>query len=133
MATTRGSTVLVETTILVDLLRGSAAAADYLDGRRAIGDIACSAVTAAELIVGSRTRSELKTIKQLLARFRVEPIVADDSMRALNWLKKYYPSHGVGFHDCLLAAAAVRLRVPVATLNVRHFRALPSVQVVRPY
>jgi predicted nucleic acid-binding protein len=133
MATTRGSTVLVETTVLVDFLRGSQAAADYLDGLRTSADLACSVVTAAELIVGFRTRAELKSITQLLARFRVEPIVAADSICALNWLRKYYPSHRVGFHDCLLAAAAVRLRITVATLNVKHFRALPSVRVVCPY
>lgn len=52
----RDNAVLVETTVLVDYLRGSDTAAEYLDKARAEGDLLCSAVTHAELIVGSRTR-----------------------------------------------------------------------------
>jgi predicted nucleic acid-binding protein len=123
----------VETTILVDYLRGSDAAAEYLDKARAEGDLLCSAVTEAELIVGSRNRAEIRAIDQLLARFQNEPIANDDSARALTWLRKYYHSRGVGFHDCLLGAAAIRRQVAIATLNEKHFKALPGVKVVRPY
>lgn len=133
MVTTPVSAVLIETTILVDLLRRSAAAADYLDYARTQGTLICSVVTKAELIVGSRNRAEVRAIDQLLARFKVEPIVAGDSVRALNWLKKLYHSHRVGFHDCLLGAVAVRNRIPVATLNEKHFKALPGVKAIRPY
>ena len=125
--------VLVETTILVDYLRHSVAAADYLEAARAQGALICSAVTKAELIVGCRTRGELRAIDQLLARFQIEPIVVDDSVRGLTWLRKFYQVHGAGFHDCLLGAAAVRLRIRLATLNEKHFKVLPGVKVVRPY
>ena len=127
------SAVLIETTILVDYLRQSAAAADYLDQTRVESNLLCSVVTKAELIVGSRTRAEVRAIEQLLARFQMEPIQADDSIRALTWLKKYFPTHGAGFHDCLLGAAAARLRIPIETLNEKHFKVLPGVNVVRPY
>lgn len=129
----RDKAVLVETTILVDYLRGSDEAAEYLDKARADGDLLCSAVSQAELIVGSRTRGEIREIAQLLARFQNEPIASGDSTRAVTWLRKYYHSRGVGFHDCLLGAAAIRLKTPLATLNEKHFRALPGVKVVRPY
>src|SRR5687767_68977 len=127
------SAILVETTILVDLLRRSVPAADYLDVARTQADLLCSAVTKAELIIGSKTRTELRAIDQLLARFQIEPITAHDSARALKWLSKYYHAHGVGFHDCLICAVAVRRHIPVATLNERHFKVLPGVMVLRPY
>jgi tRNA(fMet)-specific endonuclease VapC len=127
------SAVLVETTILVDYLRGSRAAADFLDAARAEGELFSSAVTKAELIVGSRTRAESRAIDQLFARFRVEAITAHDSILALKWLSRFYHASGVGFHDCLLGAAAVRMRIPIATLNDKHFKPLPGVKVVRPY
>jgi predicted nucleic acid-binding protein len=125
--------VVVETTILVDFLRGTSQASDYLDETRSQGRLFCSAVTAAELIVGARDRADLRRIRQLLTRFEVEAISADDSHRALRWLDRLFHSHGIGFHDCLIAAAAVRLHVPVATLNLKHFRSVPSVKIVRPY
>ena len=133
MATLRRSPILVETTILVDYLRGANAAADYLDAARADADLVCSLVTAAELIVGAQSRAELRAIDKLLARFQEALIDRHDSVRALKWLKKYYYSHATGFHDCLLAAAALRLHAPIVTLNEKHFRVLPGVQVIRPY
>lgn len=129
----RNNAVLVETTVLVDYLRGSDAAAEYLDKARADGDLLCSAITHAELIVGSRPRGEIRAIDQLLARFENEPIANGDSTRALTWLRKYYHSRGVWFHDCLLGAAALRRKISIATLNEKHFKALPGVKVVRPY
>jgi predicted nucleic acid-binding protein len=125
--------VLIETTILVDYLRQSHAAANYLDTARSHGSSICSAVTQAELIVGSRTCAELRAIDQLLARFNIEPIDRNDSVRALSWLRKYFHTRGVGFHDCLLGAASVRRRIPIATLNEKHIKVLPGVRVMRPY
>ena len=125
--------VLIETTILVDYLRRSAAAADYLDTARSQGNLICSAVTQAELIVGSRTRAELRAIDHLLARFHIEPIDRNDSVRALGWLRKYFHTRGVGFHDCLLGAASIRRRIPIATLNEKHFKVFPGIKVIRPY
>ena len=127
------NTVLIETTILVDYLRRSSAAADYLDTARSQGNLICSAVTQAELIVGSRTRAELRAIDQLLTRFNIEPIDRNDSARALSWLRKYFYTRGVGFHDCLLGAASVRRRILIATLNEKHFKVLPGIKVIRPY
>ena len=133
MAKKERSGILVETTILVDFLRGTSAAAEYLDEVRSSGALICSAVTAAELTVGARDRAEIRQIRQVLAPFEIEPITAEDSKRALRWLDCLYHSHGVGFHDCLIAAAAVRLRVQIATLNQKHFRSIRSVKVLRPY
>src|SRR5262245_38865081 len=113
MAMPLRSPILVETTILVDFLRGSDAAADYLDRSRADADLVCSLVTTAELIVGAQSRAELKAIDKLLARFHEESIDRHDSVRALKWLRKYYHSYAAGFHDCLLAATAVRLRARI--------------------
>jgi predicted nucleic acid-binding protein len=104
-----------------------------LDKARGQGDLLCSTVTQAELIVGCRTRGEIREIDQLLARFQNEAIASGDSIRALTWLRKYYHSRGAGYHDCLLGAAAVRRKVPIATLNQKHFKVLPGVKVVLPY
>ncbi len=133
MATGLSDTILVDTSILVDFLRGTDAAAKFLDTARAEARLSCSAVTVAELVVGTRTRAEQRAVEQLLARFDTEPITSADSTRALNWLRKYHHSRGVGFHDCLIAATAVRLQATVATLNDKHFEQLHGVAVYRPY
>jgi tRNA(fMet)-specific endonuclease VapC len=38
----------------------------------------------------------------------------------------------VAFEDLLIGATALHLRYSVATLNVRHFRLIPSLSVVQP-
>jgi len=35
--------------------------------------------------------------------------------------------------DALIAAPAARLSVPLYTLNLKHFQALPDVEALRPY
>ena len=125
--------VLIETTVLVDFLRGTDEASDFLDAVRRDTALVCSVVTQAELIVGANSRAQLRAIDQLMSRFQIEQITAHDSARSLSWLKKYYHSHGIGYHDCLLAAVARRLHLAVATLNEKHFRVIPGLRVYRPY
>jgi predicted nucleic acid-binding protein len=126
MAATRTKALLMETTILVDFLRGSQAAAEYLDRARFEANLVTSNVTAAELIVGARTRAELRALDQLLARFIIEAIHREDSVLALKWLRKFHHHRGIGYHDCLLGAAAVRLRIPLVTSSPAVTRRLSS-------
>jgi predicted nucleic acid-binding protein len=42
-------------------------------------------------------------------------------------------SLGIGWHDCLIAATAIRLGVSVATLNNGQLRAIPGLLVHRAY
>lgn len=129
----KSSGLMIETSVLVDVLRGIDEAASYLDQARAEADLVCSHTVEAELIAGAASPSESRAIRQLLARFHMEPITSDDSERAIGWLGKLHHSRGIGFLDCLIAAAAIRLRIPVVTLNVKHFRAISGLKVIRPY
>ncbi len=47
--------------------------------------------------------------------------------------KRYSLSHGVGWPDCLIAATALRLGLPVVTLNDKRFKVFKGLRVVRPY
>ena len=87
----------------------------------------------AEVLTGARDGREQRQIDRLFAACRVEPIVPVDGDRSLDLLRTYRLSHGVGWLDRLIAATALRLAVPVATLNDRHFRATAGLSVHRPY
>jgi predicted nucleic acid-binding protein len=39
----------------------------------------------------------------------------------------------LGWPDCLIAAAALRLDLPLVTLNDKHFKPIRGLRVVRPY
>ncbi|MCC7492237.1 MAG: type II toxin-antitoxin system VapC family toxin [Fimbriimonadaceae bacterium] len=123
---------LLDTSLLVDLLRGSQQAADWLDPG-AVRASAVSVVTSAELLIGCRNRNEQHRVEEELARFVLLPIDSQISMRAVELLAAKRLSHGVGFLDCLIAATAWSHDLAVVTLNLRHFEPLPDVRTERPY
>ncbi|CAG1010954.1 Ribonuclease VapC10 [Phycisphaerales bacterium] len=125
--------LVIDTSLLVDALRGVEASEDFLVTARRSGRPVVHPVVEAELIVGARGRGELKQVLKLLARFEslaMEPIDARTSLRLLG---RHRLGGGVSWEDCLLAATALRLSVPLATLNDKHFRVFRGLEVVRPY
>lgn len=46
---------------------------------------------------------------------------------------RFYLSHGVEMTDVMIASVAVRLSVPLYTLNIRHYAPLPDVDEHKPY
>ncbi len=125
-------TRLLDTSILVDFLRGNESASVWLN-RFQEGELAISVVTAAELIAGCRNRREQKSVEKELALYPMLWVSGAVSTTAWNWYRQYHLSDGVGFLDCLIAASAYEQGLIVATLNEKHFRPFPNLQVERPY
>jgi predicted nucleic acid-binding protein len=123
---------LVDTSILVDFLRGSKIAENWLGGF-ASGELAISVVTAAELVAGCRNRREQNKVEKELALYPMLWISSGTSATAWEWYRQYHLSDGAGFLDCLIGASAYHHGVIVCTLNEKHFRPFPNTQVERPY
>lgn len=124
--------LLIETSILVDLLRGYPPARSWIDGL-ASGEAAISVTTAAELIAGCRNRREQKVVEKELASYAVVWDSEAISQLAWSWYCDYRLSHGLGFLDCLIGAAAHHHGLVLYTLNDRHFAPLPGLRTNRPY
>jgi predicted nucleic acid-binding protein len=118
---------LLDTTVLVDALRGKTEALRYLDGLPE--QPAVSAVTVAELYVGVRPEEE-EALEQFLSIFRVFPVDAKAAVQAGYWRRDYGPSHGTSLTDAMIAATAAVQEVEIATHNVKHFL---MVDVTVPY
>lgn len=111
--------VVVDTSILVDALRASEPALDYL------GSLpqrpSASEVTRVEVLPGVRSGERRRT-EQLL--FTVEWVPVDEAVarQAGRLGREYRRSHpGVAVADLVIAGTAVRADLPLATRNVRHF------------
>ncbi len=123
---------LIDTNILVDLLRGREEARQWID--RLPDDGRCiSVVTAAELLAGARSSHEQKLIEQEILLYRILWLQEPISRLALDWYQRFRLRYGVGFLDCLIGATALYYDLPLATLNERHFAPFPDLQVERPY
>lgn len=113
---------LLDTSVLVDHLRGVPAAADLLRGAVRQNIELCSvAIVRTEILGGMRPKEE-RSVRHLLESLRwldVTPEVAD---AAGSFVRRYRKSHPtIDVVDYILAGAARRTGAQLMTLNVKHF------------
>jgi len=125
-------TVLVDTSALVEFLNdGNQAVANEVDRVLSAHLTTCDAVVM-ELTAGARSESDLQSIKSLLAMGHNESVTSVDFEIAATLYRTARRS-GVTVRsmlDCVIAAVAVRLGIPILH-NDRDFDALASCTEVR--
>ena len=110
---------LLDTCILIDVLRGRESAVDFID---ALSDRpALSVITATELVAGVRTTAERRHIDRLLETYVVVDIDLEVAKLAGEYVRQYGRSHSVDPIDALIAATAKASGADFATLNIKHF------------
>jgi predicted nucleic acid-binding protein len=113
--------VLLDTTVLIDALRGRPAA-ERLLALRARGPVPwVCAINVEEVWRGLRAGEE-KAGRLLLSGLRVAPLRGMEGERAGLW-RRNFAARGVTLTqaDCLIASAAVSAGVPLATGNPKDF------------
>ena len=123
----------VDTDILIDVFRRVPRAVDFWRRTEARTQFACSVFSVFELMTGCRNLREQRQVFRYLSTLDIVHVERSDSVNALRWYRSFFLSLGIGFVDCLIAAAAVREHCVLYTLNTKHFRAVPSLHVKRPY
>lgn len=121
--------IVLDTTVLVDHLRDSVAAHEYLAG---LDDRPmCSEVSRIEVLQGLRSE-ERKAADRLFGLIRWVPVDAAVARRAGELGRRWRRSHpGIGVADLAIAATAEHLGVELATRNVKHFPMFKGLQA--PY
>ena len=121
--------VLLDTTVLIDVLRGEEGAVERLRRLHRIGDIPyVCAVNAEELARGLRP-SEAEAASRLVAGLRAAPLGPAEGWRAGEW-RREFARRGptLSQSDCLIAAAAHGVDARLATGNPKDFP-MPDVEV----
>jgi len=115
------SSLLLDTTVLIDALRGRAAADRLRRLREGSDPPYVCAINVEELWRGSRPAEE-PAIRQLLSGLRVAPLGAEEGEMAGRW-RLAFSTKGktLSQADCLIAAAAVRIGANLATANPEDF------------
>jgi predicted nucleic acid-binding protein len=113
--------VLLDTTVLIDLLRGRPAV-QRMHALRAAGDVPyVCAVNVEETIRGLRPREE-PAARVLFSGVRTVPLGEDEGRRAGEWRRSYARrGRTLAQADCLVAAAALAVGGRLATGNPRDF------------
>jgi predicted nucleic acid-binding protein len=113
--------LLLDTTVLIDALRGRPAA----ERVRALRDTGQApwicAINVEEVLRGSRTAEET-VVKRFLGGIRLAPLGRAEGEQAGRW-RREYARQGITLSqaDCLIAAAAVGVGARLATGNPKHF------------
>ena len=124
---------LIDATILIDAANKHPKAVDYAEELLLAGEAFTHAQAAAELLSGTRDSREQARLMRFLRQFKFLHADEMDSQSALHYLIRFHLSHDLGFGDCLIGSTALRLNLPVATVNDRHFRLFKGLKVIRPY
>lgn len=122
-------TVVLDTSVLIDVLRGEEAALGYV---RSLSDVpVCSEVTRIEVARGLRS-SERTSAEQL---FRTLTWVGVDEpiARRAGELGRRWDRHrpGIALADLVIAATAEQVEAELATVSVGHFPMFEDLQA--PY
>ena len=113
--------LLLDSTALIDALRGRPAAARLAALRRRRVEPWVCAISAEEIWRGIHPHEE-PTARRLFNGLRVAPLGVAEGVRAGAW-RREFAQRGVTLHqaDCLIAAAAVGVGAALATANVADF------------
>ena len=125
-------TILVDTSVLIDHLRGDAAAREALRGAVADGErLAASVLTRVEVLAGMRASEEPATRRLLgsLDWIEVDNGLAERAGALANRFLRSHP--GIDPIDYVIAATVERLEARLWTRNVRHFPMFPD--LTAPY
>lgn len=114
-------TALVDTSVLIDYLRGHGGAADVLRRERAVSPLHASEMTRVEVLAGMRPAEETAT-RELLSTLIWHSVDADIAEDAGALGRTWLPSHrSIDGADLVIAATALRVDAQLLTCNVKHF------------
>ena len=120
--------LLLDSTVLIDALRGRPAAARIARLRRTGVEPWVCAVSVEEIWRGLRSREEAGA-RRLFNALRLAPLGAAEGMLVGTW-RREFAARGITLHqaDCLIAAAATGIGATIATANVADFP-MPEIAV----
>jgi hypothetical protein len=123
--------MLLDTDILVDVLRGYKPAIEWLTHYP--NSIGIPGLVAMELLQGCRNQAEQSRVERELLRFSFFWPTSLDCQRAYRDFAAFRLSDAVGLLDSLIAHTTVGANEQLATFNIKHFGPISGLQTIQPY
>lgn len=122
---------LVDTTVLIHLLRHYASALTWYGSQSQ--RLSLASMTWLEVMQGAPNKTHQARYKILLSQFELIYITANDQTWGMSQLERFQFSHHIGMNDCLIAAVAYRMQVPLYTHNLKDMSPMLGALAVQPY
>jgi predicted nucleic acid-binding protein len=122
---------ILDTTVVIHLFRRYAPALTwYASISQQLG---ITPITWMEVIHGASSKTKQVSCKAILSQFDKAYLVSTDQDWAMKQMEQYRLSNGVSINDCLIAAVAYRLQLPLYTHNLKHMQILLGSLAIKPY
>lgn len=86
-----------------------------------------------EVMEGTTSKANQALTKNIIDQFEVVYLTSSDQQWAMEQLERFQFSHHIGMNDCLIAAVAYRLQLPLYTHNLKDMTPLLGSLAVQPY
>ncbi len=121
---------LLDSAVVVDLLRGYPPALKWYSTQNALG--ICRLVWM-ETIRGAENKPKQQIALKLLGEFELVEFTTEDIIWASQQLLAYKLKYNTDPFDCMIASVNHRLQVPLYTRNLKHFTPLIGTLAQAPY
>ena len=123
----------IDSTVLIDILRGHEAASKYLSEVRQ--KIFISRIVIMEIIAGCKNKQETKDSLRLIRGLNIEIIEVDEDISALagNIFEEFFLRFGLGITDAFIAATALVENTKLVTHNLKHYKFIKDLELIIPY
>lgn len=120
---------IIDTDIIIDAGCGIPLAVECLNLIRINSQLAVSAITQMELLVGCKNKQKLRNLDKFLLPFLLIYPDLQITQTAIKLLKSYRLSHGLLTADSLIAANAIQSNYLLITKNQKHFQFIKGLQL----
>lgn len=125
------SSGIVDTTVILHYFRKNTDARAWVDTQAA--RLSVTSITWMEVMQGAGSMASQVLCKNILGKFELLHLTSADQEWAMQQLERLQFSHHVGMNDCLIAAVAHRLQLPLYTHNLKDITPLIGNSAVKPY
>lgn len=137
METLEASSICLDTSVLIDNLRGREQTVEFIKRFEEAGtNLSTTTINSFELYYGAyrskRREKSLGATKALLTRLVILDLT-DESSKEAGRILALLEGKGdlIGFRDALIAAIAITGRVTLATRDIEHFSRVPELEVLK--
>lgn len=121
---------VLDTTVILHLFRKYPPAIQWFNNQQRYG---VTPITWLEVMEGTSNKANQAQCKNLLSQFELLYLTSSDQQWAMQQLERFQFSHHIGMGDCLIAASAYRLQLPLYTHNLKDMTPMLGDLAVKPY
>ena len=124
--------MIIDTNILIDYQNGVPSAIKFIQDNN---NLSISIITALEMITGFNKKQELFAFKKLLSELKISIIHFQQEISELAYILfvQYRFRNHIDLADVIIAATASYHKQSLATLNIKHFRDIAEIDLIKPY